>query len=247
LDGQAGEEGQDGSGGAIEITINAVVTGDVIAQSENGTVDVKLNDGAAVDGIITANSDADSTLTFDMVTKQRDEYKAALAALVPANASGGTLTINGETFTWTDFDDLVNQVTLVVIEKEKKNKNKQSSEITYPLPDPPVVFCNQQDGRINDDGCESPIAIYQTVEGIEIYPVAGNADSRSPVFWIALENVIGQPVGNGQVVLLLEGQYLVDGKMFVISLWRLPGGEVQVVVMQPGGETHTIRWDLASP
>src|SRR5690606_29594315 len=99
-----------GAGGDITITLNNSVGGDVTALSPGGSAAITLNAGATVGGTIDGGSDlrTASTLTFNLETADEAEYDAALATLVPANATGGSITVNGQVYRWSNFSELVN-------------------------------------------------------------------------------------------------------------------------------------------
>ncbi|RYE08407.1 MAG: hypothetical protein EOP22_13610 [Hyphomicrobiales bacterium] len=102
-----GADGVDGAGGSITLMLNAGVGGDVSANAGTGSVRVTLHTGAAVGGTISANEAAQSALRFAMTVNTQAEYRAARAALRDADALSGSITINGQTYSWTGFDQLV--------------------------------------------------------------------------------------------------------------------------------------------
>jgi hypothetical protein len=104
----------------VTININSDVGGNVSGNSVNGAVEVNLNNGASVAGVIDGNSgtSASSTLTFSMSTPNGVEFANALATLIPGNGGSGTVTVNGEVYTWTDFDTLVNLIVLLVTDSD---------------------------------------------------------------------------------------------------------------------------------
>ena len=63
-------------------------------------------------GRITASSSGHAALYFNFTTEDLDAYNQASAALAAADPAGGSFTFNGETYTWADFDVLVNQINL---------------------------------------------------------------------------------------------------------------------------------------
>ncbi|RYE08404.1 MAG: hypothetical protein EOP22_13595 [Hyphomicrobiales bacterium] len=88
--------------------LNASVGGDVSANAGTGSVRVTLHTGASVGGTISANEAANSALRFAMTVNSHADYKAAKAYLGDAaNALSGSITINGQTYSWTGFDQLV--------------------------------------------------------------------------------------------------------------------------------------------
>ena len=125
-----------GSGGNIDLTVNSTIGGNVNLDAGDGNVDVLLNDGAGVGGSINALSGSVKTLTFNMSTTSAADYATALATLIPANASGGTFTFNGQAFTWDNFDDLVNQIVLIVNSSHVDNRDDKKPKDDTPTGGP---------------------------------------------------------------------------------------------------------------
>lgn len=97
-----------GDGGDVTITITGTVNGAVAASSTGSTVgNIKVVvDGGVVKGVISANPEARSTLEIKLDVADRGEFNAAAAAF--ANASGGSVRINGNDYSWSGFDSLSN-------------------------------------------------------------------------------------------------------------------------------------------
>jgi len=97
--------------GDITVTVSGVVNGSIHAKSgENahtaGTINVVLS-GGVVTGVISADANATSKLTFDFDVADQAEFNAANTALT-GSAAEGTVTINGKGYNWAGFDSLVN-------------------------------------------------------------------------------------------------------------------------------------------
>ena len=118
-EGAAGNEGADGADGNITVTIQASISGNVVAVS-SATVNVTLAQGAAVGGTISVDEDSDSTLTFQMEGTQK-EFNALNAMLNQGN--GGSIVIGGQTYSWSNFDKLANQIQIIVAQAAAKAKS----------------------------------------------------------------------------------------------------------------------------
>jgi hypothetical protein len=86
--------------------------GHVAINLDSGDDQLTLGDGAViqgnVEGLIEGGDDTD-TLIFAMTVPEGD-LAAVQAAIAAANPAGDSLTINGETYTWQNFESLVDQV-----------------------------------------------------------------------------------------------------------------------------------------
>lgn len=105
-----------GDAGAIEVTIAGQVNNASISSTgaSDATVSVVLQDGAVVTGEIKVAGNNLSTLTFDMRMTNRTEYNAALAVLLdPTKPAGGEIIVNGQSYAWSGFDQLVNMLDYV--------------------------------------------------------------------------------------------------------------------------------------
>ncbi|RYE07640.1 MAG: hypothetical protein EOP22_17025 [Hyphomicrobiales bacterium] len=126
--------------------LSADVGGNVSADAGTGTVRVTLNTGASVGGVIAANEAANSALRFAMTVNSRAEYKAAKAYLGDnANALSGSLTINGQTFTWSGFDQLVQTLVLAGV---RSSTSSDTGAPLYLACTPRVVTAFYADGAI---------------------------------------------------------------------------------------------------
>lgn len=113
-----GDVGEDGAGGTITVALNAAVGGDVTADAGDGRISVTLNNGASVGGTISANEAASSVLRFAMTVRSKAEYNRAKAQLGAASAMSGTITINGRSYSWSGFDQLIDALTLAGLRKK---------------------------------------------------------------------------------------------------------------------------------
>ncbi len=182
--------------------INAAIGGNVNLDANVGDIQVTLNDGAQVGGVIDANTSSNSTLSFKFSTTSAADYAAALATLVPANASGGTLTINGQSYTWTNFDNLVNLIELIVAQN-------------------PVRTC-EGNARLNLGDCNAPVAIHQTSQGL--VTLRHGADKT---FLYSMDAESLQP--GSEPILLFATFVQFKGEDVYVELYLLPDGNLQVL------------------
>jgi hypothetical protein len=92
------------AGGGNDTVINGGgVGGNIIAGGGDDTVIIQGN--GTVNGTIDGGSGYD-TLTFDLTSANPAQLEEWAAQIAAANPSGGTLTINGHTYTWVNFEEL---------------------------------------------------------------------------------------------------------------------------------------------
>lgn len=101
----------DGAGGNDTISNNGVVVGDITAGSGNDTVIIQAGSAVVGDGI-DGGADYD-VLTFQLNSTDPAELEAAAAAIAAASPSGGTITINGVSYTWLNFEELTQILNIV--------------------------------------------------------------------------------------------------------------------------------------
>jgi uncharacterized repeat protein (TIGR01451 family) len=108
--GNGGATGTAGAGGNIGIDIASPVGGDITARSD-ASVTITLDQGASVGGSIDGDPDGitnDATLAFRM-----DATQSESDALDTQGPAGGSVTIGGDMFDWSNFDTLVNNTTII--------------------------------------------------------------------------------------------------------------------------------------
>lgn len=218
----AGVTVADAFGGAdrivIEGVINGQVYGDLIASAGgsafSGDDTVILGDGAQVSGIIygdlmvaLSTSPGFDQLVFSMTIEDEEDYEELAALIAGANPAGGTLVINGRSYTWLNFEELVNALKLAVAEVVSGQ---------------PEVVCFT-DGRLNNCDLGASLAPYCVDGGIAIYDIAPDATGilAFSVSAAAIDAALSDAASSGLYILVGEG--LGD------SLYALPDGRLQAM------------------
>jgi hypothetical protein len=86
------------------VTNSNTVNGNISVGDGNDTVIIQGND-AIVGGTMDGGNGTD-VLTFNLSTDDPAQAEAWAAEFAAANPNGGTITINGQTYTWTNFEEL---------------------------------------------------------------------------------------------------------------------------------------------
>ncbi len=102
-------DSQYGTGTGNDTVINAGTIGDAYLNGGNDVV--ILLQGGRVLGILDGGPDFD-TLVFDMTADNYEDQQAFAQLIQAANPSGGSITIFGLTYTWTNFEELLNLIQL---------------------------------------------------------------------------------------------------------------------------------------
>ena len=89
--------------GADSITHSGSVDGNIVAGTGNDGVTLQNN--AVVDGTIDGGANYD-ILTFEFSSTDSNALDKLAADIAAQNPSGGTVTYNGNTYTWTNFEEL---------------------------------------------------------------------------------------------------------------------------------------------
>jgi hypothetical protein len=162
---------------------------------DDGDDTVVLQDGAVVGGIIDGGPDTDS-LQFDFnVGPDLDRLSALIMA---ANPAGGSITINGNTYTWINFEQLVNLL----------------------HGDPAVaeaIIAMFGDGRLNPYDIAATAIVYCEAEGIHVYTPTGEfafrveaAGAQTADLGVVLADRLGvslQSANDGLVTAFGPGDY----------------------------------------
>lgn len=99
------DQGIEGGSGNDYISISdAVITGDAAIKTDSGDDVVEIGDNATINGIIDGGSDID-TLSFSIMVPTGD-LAALQSALATANPASDSIVINGETYTWVEFETI---------------------------------------------------------------------------------------------------------------------------------------------
>jgi hypothetical protein len=109
-----GAKGADGNAGSVAATVNAAVGGKVDLTARQ--VALLVNQGGEIGGPISAIGAETASLTFHLDVSNPDDYATASNLLGDqANAASGTITVDGRTYTWSGFTELINQLTLLEV------------------------------------------------------------------------------------------------------------------------------------
>jgi hypothetical protein len=200
-DADFGLDGTSGADGNITLIVNSVIGSDVNLDANTGNLNVTLNQGAEVGGMINANSASTSTLTFNLSTENESDYAAALATLIPANASAGTISIDGRTYTWTGFDSLVNQIKLLI------EAARSGCAVN---------------GRINFHDCGAPVAIFVDEAGV----ITLRSSTQGLLARIAPSQL---PEPGTVSILVTSAQVVKAGRAINVYLYLLTNGQLMLV------------------
>lgn len=108
ITGTADQGIQTGPGNDYISISNATVTGDGALEGESDNDIIELGDNAVVNGLIDGGSETD-ILRFSMAVAPGD-LSSVQSALASANPASGSITINGLTYTWIDFESIEDNV-----------------------------------------------------------------------------------------------------------------------------------------
>jgi hypothetical protein len=206
-----GADGSDGADGGITLTVNEAVSGDINLTAGNGDINVTINDGGTVGGTITVVSSNAATLTFNLSTSSQADYDAALAAIVAANAAGGTFNFGGQAYTWANFNDLVNQVTLLVSRGANQNQKEDNVPLNALVDQPPVlIYSNNNVLILRDPETGKQLFDYSLID----LPLPGDQSK-----WLATHYIPR------------------NGVLVYANLYLLPNGDLQLII---GGESPFI-------
>jgi hypothetical protein len=215
------------------VTNNGIVNGTVSLSSgndtvtNNGTVNGAINLGAGNDtmtvrGVVTGTMDGGAdwdTLIFDMTVEGTSSDLNALAReMAAANPAGGSITINGYTFTWVNFESLINLLRFI-----ESNPNPR-----------PCAF----DGRINAFDCQAPVTLYY--HPLQIWGVDPNTGAGTFAFSITQEQIDAAGIPTSGTVLIASGTHPVTG--LPISLYRHANGAFQINAFFPDMKPYVGIW-----
>ncbi len=99
------------AGGNDTITNNGVVNGDIRADDGDDTVIIAAGTAVVGDGIDGGNGY--DVLTFNINSTDPAELEAVAALIASQSPSGGTITINGITYVWLNFEELTRILSIV--------------------------------------------------------------------------------------------------------------------------------------
>ncbi len=147
-----------------------------LAISTVGGNDTVIIEGGSVDGLIDGGDDTDS-LAFSIV-HGAEGFDRVVAALAAADPAGGSITINGQTYTWQNFESLQNLLRMAMI----------------------------RDGRANAFDFTANAALYCAGGGAQVYRI--HEDGQGEWAYDVPEGLaaaaLGQAIASGQHVLVIE-------------------------------------------
>jgi len=100
-------------GGTVQTIIHSDVEGDVHAHSEGGSVEVIVRDGAHIKGTIHADA-PQSTLQVAFTLQSWDEFYSVQTLLAQAQPDQGEVVIAGQTLRWKNFKQIANCTCLLL-------------------------------------------------------------------------------------------------------------------------------------
>lgn len=193
-----------GSDGNDIIVNNGTVNGSINGMEDNDTIiiNTQTSSGGSDNALTLNGGSGTDVLQFDFYSQ--DAYNAAAAALAAANPAGGSITINGQTYTWFNFEQLLAILRVAV------PTGSSASITTKPW---------QPDGRLNPEhrGYES-VVLYCNGGGYQVY-----ADTGQPLI-----NAGAGTVSSTLADSIAQQHNLMLGQNGQVTLWALFTNEVQV-------------------
>lgn len=140
-----------GSGNDTAI-LGGTINSNVLCESGNDSVVIAAgspaNHGASITGTINGGPDSDTlTFSFTVTASELASFNAIFPTLL---ASGGTVTIAGRTYTWVNFEQLINLLSAA--------------------PEPAVVTITIN-RRLNFADVSAPVALYCEAGGVDVWTV----------------------------------------------------------------------------
>lgn len=201
-----GTVGHDVNGqvGNDNITIGGTVQGTVDGGLGNDTVTLKDGANGGSDGelIVTGNTGTDK-LVFGFTITSEADYNA-LAALIASNAPNGSITINGQIITWSNFEELVNALIA---------NFGIGSNLTF------------KDNRLNQNDAGASALVYCSADGFHVLRVDSFTAFGSQAFTVntaEVEAALAQAADQSQTVEVKSGAGITllaspDGKLTVVA------------------------------
>lgn len=204
-------------GGNDRITINGVVGGSVLGDAgvQTGGDDVVILQNGANGGVDNAllidGNGGNDQLVFNFTVNDQAAYDALAAQIAAANPAGGSLTFNGQTFNWQNFEQLVN---LLVLAGGRGGPAVINGGQTMT-----IIF---NDGRLNASDAGATAALYCTADGL----LALGIDEQSRGQFLYVVVIADLQAALAQAAAANDNQQIIeaDGQ----SLWALPSGELQL-------------------
>jgi hypothetical protein len=114
--------------------------------------------------------------------------------------------------------------------------------IEPPEPEPELTLCEFTDGRINRYDCDASAVIYHEGDSVAVYAVHPDTSRGERVLRIPLETILEQGVPENEHLLLAEMIHPQTG--FLLTLWRLTTGELQLNTYLRDGKPYVIVWQI---
>ncbi|MEZ4669256.1 MAG: hypothetical protein R3E39_15225 [Anaerolineae bacterium] len=211
------------TGGNDRITINGVVNGSVLADAgveiEGDDVVILQNgaQGGADNNLILDGNGGTDQLVFNFSVPDQMAYDALTAQISGANPVGGSLSFNGQIFSWQNFEQIVNTSWILTVEHNAVIIN--ASELMAIIP---------------ASGIGATTAMYCTTTGLAV--IGLDDENRSQflyhVAFTELQAILNQAASTNSSQLIMEQ----DGQ----SLLALPSGELQLT--DAGGRYDASLW-----
>ncbi len=210
-------------GGNDTIIINGTVAHDVNGQVGNDNITIGGTVGRTVDGglgndtitlneganggsdgeLIVTGNDGTDKLVFGFIINSEEDYNA-LATLIASNAPNGSITINGQIITWSNFEELVNALIA---------NFGLGSKLTF------------KDNRLNQTDAGASALVYCSADGFHVLRVDSVTAYGSQAFTVdtaQVEAALAKAVDQSETVEVKSGAGITllvspDGKLTVIA------------------------------
>lgn len=198
--------------GSVTGATAAIETGggnDTVVNNGTANGDINLGDGDdtmivrnEVNGTMDGGAGTD-TLIFELtIIGTEHDLNTVAQQMADANPAGGTVIINGQRYTWTNFESLIELLSLIDVN--------------------PSPCAN--DGRINIFDCHAPVALYGYP--LQIYGVHPDTGEGTFAFSITQAQIDAAGIPESGTILIAEGTHPDTG--LPIALYRHADGAFQI-------------------
>jgi hypothetical protein len=239
-------------GGNDNITVNGTVAHDIQGEVGNDTITVGGTVGGTIDGglgndsvilkdganggadnnLVVKGSEGNDTLTFAFTITSEADYNA-LASIIAANTPGGSISINGQTITWANFEQLVNALIA---------NFGVGSQVTF------------KDNRINQDDAGASALPYCTGSGVQVWGVNPATAQGFEAFTVSNEQIQAAlaeaHTGNTNVEIATTSTQLIDVQtgnstpIAGIALAATPDGKLVITAPDIGDASKTYQFSF---